>query len=582
MNEEKQIDVKNVKTSEDIINYIKNSTFNSIDVVYKELIVKDEIIYVVYNESIADENLISAYVINSIKANFDTKVFEDINGKVKSSTLTIENVSNKNGVNNKNDVDIKVEENVNIANNVINNTTKNIANKKMSFVEKLKIKKENKSENRYKNNNININNNLKEEIKTILNNFEKSVTIPKSKKIDLLKEDIFYFLYSGFALVIYDGNIFSVSTRRNIDRSISEATTENTLKGPKDAFNESYPTNIGLIRKRIKTEKLVLEEEVVGRRSKTKIGVLYIQDIARKKLVNYVKNKLKNIDIDAIIDSNYIVELIEDSSKSNFPTIISTERPDLVSFYLLQGRVALVVENTPFVIVVPAFITDFINNVEDYYQKNVNVFVTRLIRYTAFLVTILTPAIYVALITFDQESIPTQLLLSFTTQREGVPFPAYIEAFIMIFAFEILREGDYRVPSSAGSTLSIVGALILGDAAVSAGIVSPIMIIVIAITTISGLMFSDVSMANALRTWRIIFLTFASIAGLVGVGIATCLLIVKLASTTSMEEPYTYPIAPANMDSIRERLIRRVNISTDTKRQKILTDNLTKYKIEKE
>ena len=152
----------------------------------------------------------------------------------------------------------------------------------------------------------------------------------------------------------------------------------------------------------------------------------------------------------------------------------------------------------------------------------------------------------------------------------------------MIFAFEILREGDYRVPNTGGSTLSIVGALILGDAAVSAGIVSPIMIIVIAITTISGLMFTDISMANALRSWRIIFLIFASISGLVGVGIAVFLLIAKLASTTSATKPYTYPIAPINFDTIRKNVIKRANISRDIKREKILTDNLTKYKIEKE
>ena len=225
----------------------------------------------------------------------------------------------------------------------------------------------------------------------------------------------------------------------------------------------------------------------------------------------------------------------------------------------------------------PAFITDFINNIEDYYQKDINVSVTKFIRYIAFFITIFTPAIYVALTTFDQESIPTELLLSFATQREGVPFPAYFEAFLMIISFEILREGDFRIPNIGGSTLSIVGALILGDAAVNAGIVSPIMIIVIAITTISGLMFNDLNMSNALRTWRFILLIFASIAGLVGVAIGLVLLIIKLASTTSATKPYTYPIAPLNFDSLSKYLFKRENISKDYKRQKILTDNLTKY-----
>ena len=254
----------------------------------------------------------------------------------------------------------------------------------------------------------------------------------------------------------------------------------------------------------------------------------------------------------------------------------------MVAFYLLQGRIALVVENSPLVLVIPAFITDFLNNIEDNYQKNINVSLTKIVRYLAFIITIFTPALYVALVTFDQESIPTELLLSFSTQRAGVPFPAYLEAFLMIFSFEILREGDFRVPNAGGSTLSIVGALILGDAAVNAGIVSPIMIIVIAITTISGLMFTEINMANALRTWRIILLIFSSAAGLVGLAIGMVLMIIKLASTTSSTKPYTYPIAPINVDMIQKSIFERKNISIDTKRQKILTDNLTKYKIDKE
>lgn len=523
-----------LKSSDEIIEYIKRSTFNSKDMVYKELDIQDEVIHIVYNETVADDISISNFIIRSIKNTFNSKIYRDIDEKI--SNDKNENLDKR--------------------------------SKKESLLSKLK--------NSFKEDELKIH------IKEALNNLDKNITMAKSKKLDLSKDDIFYYIFSGFTCVIYKTNIYAVSTRADIDRGISEPTTEKSIRGPKDAFTENYQTNIGLVRKRIKSEKLVLEEEIVGRRSKTKIGVLYIEDIVRPKLVDYIKKKLSKIDIDAILDSNYIIEIIEDSTKTDFPTMISSERPDLVSFYLLQGRIALVVENTPFVIVIPAFLNDFINNIEDYYQKDLNVVITKFIRYLAFIITIITPALYVALITFDQESIPTQLLLSFSTQREGVPFPAYIEAFIMIFAFEILREGDYRVPNTGGSTLSIVGALILGDAAVSAGIVSPIMIIVIAITTISGLMFTDISMANALRSWRIIFLIFSSIAGLVGVGVACVLLISKLASTTSATKPYTYPIAPFNFDTVSKNIIKRTNISKDVKREKILTNNLTKYKIEKE
>lgn len=526
--------ISKLKTSEDIVNYIKSSTFNSADMVYKQLDVNNEKIYIVYNEPMCNGDTVADYVVRSIQDTFQNIVIENIDKTLKED-------------------ETKVEEHV---------------AKKESLIQKIKQKKELQK--------------IDKKIDDILFNLEKNIAIGKSKKIDLHTEDIFYYIFSGFTCIIYNLNIFAVTTRGNLDRSISEPTNEKTIKGPRDSFIESYQINIGLVRKRIKTEKLILEEEVVGRRSKTKVGIMYIEDIARKKLIKYIKDKIKKIDIDAILDSNYLMEILEDSNKTDFPTMISSERPDLASFYLLQGRVVLVVENSPFALIIPAFITDFINNVEDYYQKDINIWFTKIVRYIAFVITIFTPAIYVALITFDQEAIPTQLLLSFSTQREGVPFPAYIEAFFMIFAFEILREGDFRVPNAGGSTLSIVGALILGDAAVSAGIVSPIMIIVIALTTISGLMFSDINMSNALRTWRIIFLIFASIAGLAGIAVGTLLFIIKLASTTSSTKPYTYPLAPINLDTIGKIVIKRKNISEQKNREKILTDNLTKYRTDKE
>ena len=506
--------ISNFKTSEDVLNYIKNSTFNSKDMAYREIIIQNEKIHIVYNESMADDNVISDFVIRSIKNSYNEQIFEDIDSKI----CDLENEE-------------KIDKNITLEDKI---------NKKMTKLNK---------------------NNSKEILK-VLDNLENTITISKVKKIDIQKEDIFYYIFSGFTCIIYDTVIYVVSTRVDLDRSISEPTSEKNIKGPKDAFNENYS-----------------KEEKIGRRSKTKIGLMYIEDIARPRLVEYIKEKIKKIDIDAILDSNYIMEILEDSNKTDFPTMISSERPDLVSNMLLQGRIALIVENSPFVLVLPAFLMDFVNNVEDYYQKDSNVTITKIIRYIAFFITIFTPAIYVALTTFDQESIPTELLLSFSTQRQGVPFPAYVEAFLMILSFEILREGDFRIPNIGGSTLSIVGALILGDAAVNAGIVSPIMIIVIAITTISGLMFNDLNMANALRAWRFITLIFASIAGLVGVCVSLVLLIVKLASTTSATKPYTYPMAPLNLDSLGKYLLKRKNVSTDTKRQKILTDNLTKYKV---
>ena len=200
---------------------------------------------------------------------------------------------------------------------------------------------------------------------------------------------------------------------------------------------------------------------------------------------------------------------------------------------MLQGRIAVLVDNSPFVLVLPAFFEDFINNIDDMYQKSKNVTITKIIRYVCLILTIMVPSLYLALITFDQESIPTDLLVAFSSQREGVPFPAFVEAGLMIFAFEILRESDLRSNKMSGNTLSIVGALILGDAAVSAGIVSPIMIIVVALTMISGLTFSDINVVNGLRKWRIIYMLLASLCGLVGIAIASIFFVTSLSSTNS-------------------------------------------------
>ena len=407
-------------------------------------------------------------------------------------------------------------------------------------------------------------------------NLEDTIAINKIKRIDPQQENIFYYIMSGFVLIIYIDIAYVVETRGTLTRSISEPTSENSIRGAKDSFVENIMKNIGLIRNRIKTENLAYKEKRLGRKSKTKVGIMYITDIAKKDLVKYVEEKIDKIDIDGILDVNYIQEFIEEKNDSDFPISINTQRPDVVSYYLLQGRIVILVDNSPYALVLPAFFEDFINNIDDLYQKSKNVTFTKIIRYISLILTILTPALYLSLITFDQESIPSELLTAFATQREGVPFPAFVEAIIMIFSFEILRESDMRSNKVSGNTLSIVGALILGDAAVSAGIVSPIMIIVVAITTISGLNFSDINVINVLRKWRAIFMLFASLCGIIGIGIATILFIASLVSTVSYTKPFTYPVSPLNFTEMRKNLFTRLSISKDKKRQKILTNNLTK------
>lgn len=426
------------------------------------------------------------------------------------------------------------------------------------------------------------NNSLKEKIEEKLNinqskiHLENGIAINKVKKLDKEKDNVFKYILSGFVVIILDNEIYVMDARANLSRSISQPVNENSIRGAKDSFVENIMMNVGLIRNRIKTEDLVYKEKEVGTKTKTKVGIMYVSSIAKNDLVELVEEKIEKIIIDGILDVNYIQEFIEERNESGFPVSINTERPDIVSYYLLQGRIAVLVDNSPYALILPSFFEDYINNIDDLYQRSKNITLTKIIRYACLVLTIMVPALYLALITFDQESIPTALLISFSTQREGVPFPAFVEAALMVFAFEILRESDLRSNKMAGNTLSIVGALILGDAAVSAGIVSPIMIIVIAITMISSLAFNDINLINGLRKWRIIYMLLASLCGLIGIGIATTLFVTSLVSTNSYTKTFTYPVAPLNVTEVKRNLFSRLSISEDDKRQKILTNNLTK------
>ncbi|MFA5410062.1 MAG: spore germination protein [Bacilli bacterium] len=374
-----------------------------------------------------------------------------------------------------------------------------------------------------------------------------SQNIPTHKviKIDNYK-DLYYNLLSGFTIVMVDGykEVLSIETKAKLDSGVQDAKSEQIIKGPKDAFTENYQTNIGLIRKRIKSKDLWLEELIVGNKSKTKVGIMYVKDIASKKLVDEIVEKIKKIDIDGIFDSNYIIEMISENKKNVFANYLSTERPDNASIHLMDGRIAIVVENTQYVVIIPAMFVDFFHSTEDYYQKVTNVNLTRMIRTIAFFITLLTPAIYVAISTYNLEAIPAKLLISFSTQREGVPLPTIIEIMAMTITFELLRETDAKTPSAIGSSLSIVGALVLGQAAVAAGIVSPITIIVVSITAISGLIVYSVDMVNGIRWWRLIFLVFAALAGIYGILIASLIFIINVSSIKSFGIPFLTPFAP--------------------------------------
>lgn len=398
-----------------------------------------------------------------------------------------------------------------------------------------------------------------------LNKYLPNINTEKIKKKDINNK-----LNNSNLILIINNNIYSIETKLITDRAISPSTNELNITGPKDSFNENINTNINLIRKRIKSKNLILKESIIGKETNTKISLLYMNNIANDKLVNEIQNKINNINIDGIIDSSYIKKYLD--TNKLFPTIIQTERPDKASIALLEGKCIILVENSPYALILPSFFLDFFHTPDDYYQKNINTTFIRLIRLCAFLISLLTPAIYIATTTRNYNLLPYKLLIMLKAGRTFVPFPAYIEAFFMIVCFEILKETDIRMSQTSSSAVSILGGLILGDAAVSAGIVSPIMIIVIAISSISGLIFSSLELSNALRTYKILLLILSSILGIYGVLIGLIYLIINLINTKTFNYKYLSPIYPFNKNEIKDSFIKLKN----TKRNSYLTNNINR------
>lgn len=372
-------------------------------------------------------------------------------------------------------------------------------------------------------------------------------------------QDLFYHLVNGFTAILVEGEnkAIVVETKSTLDRGIQESNTETSLRGPKDSFTENIVVNQGLIRKRIKDPNLYFEELFVGRRTKTKINLAYLSDVADQERVDKLKKRLQEIDIDGILDSGNLRSFLN-PQKSVFPKIMSTERPDFVCGYLLEGKIAIMVENTPFVLIFPTLFIDFLHTPGDYYQKSYNVNFSRFLRMFGFFITLLVPAAYIAIMTYNPEMIPDKLFISVAVQREGVPFPTAIEILMLGITFELLRECDLRMPSKMGTAISVVGGLVLGDAAVNAGIVSPFAVIIVAITSIAGLLFSDIDMVNALRWWRLIFIFFASICGMIGVVIASILLITHLSTLETFGIPYLTPFAPFYLKEQSDALFLKI------------------------
>ncbi|WP_318503542.1 spore germination protein [Bacillus sp. T3] len=371
-------------------------------------------------------------------------------------------------------------------------------------------------------------------------------------------QSIYTTILFGNTVILIEGfkGAISASTAGWEDRGVTEPASQTVVRGPREGFSENFRTNTALIRRKINDANLCCEQKMIGTVTKTNIAVMYIKGIVNEKIVEEVHQRLDRIDIDGILESGYIEELIQDETYTPFPTVYNTERPDVVAGNLLEGRVAIIVDGTPFVLVVPSLFIQSFQVPEDYYQRADIATLLRILRILCFLIALVGPSFYIAVTTYHQEMLPTPLLISLAAQREGVPFPAFVEAIIMEVTFEILREAGIRMPRAVGQAVSIVGALVLGQAAVEAGIISASMVIVVSITAISNFVFPSYNMAISVRMLRFVMMALAASFGLYGITLGLIALLLHLNSLRSFGIPYMAPFGPFILDDQKDTLIR--------------------------
>jgi Bacillus/Clostridium GerA spore germination protein. len=343
---------------------------------------------------------------------------------------------------------------------------------------------------------------------------------------------------NGNTILLFEGykTGLVIDTKGWETRPVAEPQTESVVRGPREGFTENLRTNTSLIRRKIKNPRLRFESMQIGKKSATEMCVVYLEGVAKKEIIDTVKQRLEAVNIDAILDTGYIEELIEDNPFSLFSTIGYTEKPDVAASKILEGRVAIIADGTPFVLTVPMLFQESFQTAEDYYNRPLYASLTRIMRIIAFLISILIVPGFIALATFHQEFIPPTLLITIAAAREGTPFPTAMEALLMVFTFEILREAGLRLPRPVGQAISIVGALVMGDAAVAAGLVGSMVVIVVSIAAVSG--FTVPSQADSISILRFLFIFVTAFFG--GFGLALCFLglLAHLASLKSFGVPY--------------------------------------------
>ncbi|MBO8162914.1 MAG: spore germination protein [Brevibacillus sp.] len=359
-------------------------------------------------------------------------------------------------------------------------------------------------------------------------------------------------------------------------RSIEEPTAESVVRGPREGFIETLATNTSLLRQKIKGPHLKIKSMRIGRYSNTPVAVAYMDGIADPALIEEVMNRLQRIQIDGVLSDAAIEELIEDNPFSPFPQLLSTERPDVACGYLLEGHVVILVDGTPSALIAPVTFFSLLQSPDDYTDRYFIGTATRWLRYLFLFVSLLGPSLYVAVVSFHQEMLPTTLLLTLARSREQVPFPALVEALLMETMFEALREAGARLPKQIGSAVSIVGALVIGQAAISAGIASAPMVMVVAITGIASFMAPRFTAGIAVRLLRFPMMFLASFLGLLGVILGVTVILTHLLTLRSFGVPYMEPLAPLQVRGLKDVLIRAPRWALRTRPH--LTGEWNKYR----
>lgn len=395
----------------------------------------------------------------------------------------------------------------------------------------------------------------KEEQDYILNLQMKLVAIG-DVKIKSSINDLVDGVLSGDTILMVDGcrEALILSTKGWEKRTIQEPSSEVVVRGPREGFVETLRTNTSLLRRRIRNPNLTFEVMRIGKQTQTDVCIAYIKGIAADSLIGEIKQRLKRINTDSILESGYIEEFIMDAPLSVFPTVSRSERPDAVAGKILEGRAAIMIAGTPFVLTVPMLLIETFQSPEDYYSRSYYGSLIRWVRYVSFGFSLLLPAFYVAFSSFHTELIPTSLLITLAASREGLPFAAVIEALGMGLIFEILREAGIRLPRPIGQTISIVGALVVGQAAVSAGLVGAPMVIVVAFTAIAS--FAIPSLADSTAILRVALTIIAGILGAFGIIMGLLVLLIHLASLRSFGTPYLSPLSPFMPTDLKDVAVR--------------------------